>query len=241
MRSVITFQSHSDHRRNPFLLLLAGLVFLSFPCRAQLPELKTPQVTPSSPEAAALSRYIKYPVNLSNSLVSIPLYEITDGDIRVPIVLSYHASGLKPNMRSACHSQEKRNEMSKSENQKNSISLKFYPTGVIDDVRYSISVINDSLIVKNYFPININDKREYITQLSNNQINKIDTLISAIKIQYRNTDISEDTWGITLIINNRVVYEVGDFSFKLPPDEVKNLINYLVSLSAIKIDLYGFS
>ena len=141
----------------------------------------------------------------------------------------------------SCHSQEKRNEMSKSENQKNSISLKFYPTGAIDDVRYSISVINDSLIVKNYFPININDKREYVTQLSNNQINKIDTLISAIKIQYRNTDIFEDTWGITLIINNRVVYEVGDFSFKLPPNEVKNLINYLVSLSAIKIDLYGFS
>ena len=75
--------------------------------------------------------------------------------------------------------------------------------------------------MKNYFPININDKREYVTQLSNNQINKIDTLISAIKIQYRNIDIFEDTWGITLIINNRVVYEVGNFSFKLPPNEVK--------------------
>ncbi len=141
----------------------------------------------------------------------------------------------------SCHSQEKRNEMSKSENQKNSISLKFYPTGVIDDVRYSISVISDSLIVKNYFPININDKREYAAQLSNNQINKIDTLVSAIKMQYRNTDIFEDTWGITLIINNQVIYEVGDFSFELPPNEVKNLINYLVSLSAIKIELYGFS
>jgi len=131
--------------------------------------------------------------------------------------------------------------MSKSEKPKNSISLKFYPAGVIDNVRYSISVISDSLIVKNYFPININDKREYVTQLSNNQINKIDTLISAIKMQYRNTDVFEDTWGITLIINNQVVYEVGDFSFEQPPNEVINLINYLVSLSAIKVDLYGFS
>ena len=131
--------------------------------------------------------------------------------------------------------------MSKSEKQNNSIILKFYPTGVIDDVRYSISVISDSLIVKNYFPINIKDEREYVALLSNNQINKIDTLVSAIKMQYRNTDIFEGTWGVTLMINNQVVYEVGDFSFKLSPNEVKNLINYLVSLSAIKIDLYGFS
>lgn len=141
----------------------------------------------------------------------------------------------------SCHSQEKRDEMSKSEKQKNSIILEFYPTGVIEDVRYSISVISDSLIVKNYFPINTKDQREYVALLSNNQINKIDTLVSAIKMQYRNTDILEDTWGVTLIINNQVVYEVSDFSFKQPPNEVKNLINYLVSLSAIKIDLYGFS
>lgn len=141
----------------------------------------------------------------------------------------------------SCHSQEKRDEMSKSEKQKNSIILEFYPTGVIEDVRYSISVISDSLIVKNYFPINTKDQREYVALLSNNQINKIDTLVSAIKMQYRNTDTLEDTWGVTLMINNQVVYEVSDFSFKLPPNEVKNLINYLVSLSAIKIDLYGFS
>lgn len=141
----------------------------------------------------------------------------------------------------SCHSQDKRNAMSKSENQKETISLIFYPSGVIDDVRYSISVISDSLIVKNYFPININDKREYAVQLSNNQINEIDTLVSAIKMQYRNIGVFEDTWGITLIINNQVVYEVGDFSFNIPPNEVKNLINYLIRLSAIKIELYGFS
>lgn len=140
-----------------------------------------------------------------------------------------------------CHSQEKRDEMSKSEKQKNTIILKFYPTGVIDDIRYSLSVINDSLIIKNYFPTNSKDKREYIALLSNNQINKIDTLVSAIKMQYRKTDISEDTWGVTLMINNKVIYEVGDFSFELPPYEVKNLINYLVDLSEIKIDLYAFS
>ena len=70
---------------------------------AQLPELSAPKVLPESPQAASQARYIDCPVDLSNGLVeiSIPLYEITDGDLRVPITLSYHASGLRPNMRSS--------------------------------------------------------------------------------------------------------------------------------------------
>jgi YD repeat-containing protein len=49
-----------------------------------------------------MTKYINFPVDLSNGLVkiSIPLYEIVDGDIKIPISLNYHASGLKPNMRS---------------------------------------------------------------------------------------------------------------------------------------------
>jgi hypothetical protein len=131
--------------------------------------------------------------------------------------------------------------MSELEKKDISISLKFYSTGVIDDVRYSIYVINDSLIAKNYFTRNINDKREYTDKLSTAQINKINELVSAIKIQYQELDILEDAWGVTLVINNHIVYEVSDFSFELPPDEIKSLIDYLVSLSSIKIDLCGFS
>ncbi|MGK6353201.1 hypothetical protein [Parapedobacter sp. DT-150] len=60
------------------------------------------QVIPPSPTAGELAKYITYPVDLSNGLVkiSIPLYEIVDGDIRIPITLNYHASGLKANIRS---------------------------------------------------------------------------------------------------------------------------------------------
>ena len=89
--------------------------------------------------------------------------------------------------------------------------------------------------------MSISDEVVYITLLTDSQTNKITRLISAIKTQYLNTENFEDAWGVTLIINNRIVYEVGDFSFELPPNEVKNLIKYLVDLSAIKIDLYGFS
>ena len=85
----------------PIIAVLLALV--SLPLHAQLPELERPNVIPPAPEASKLATYISYPVNLSNGLVqtSIPLYEIVDGDIRIPITLSYHASGLKPNMRSS--------------------------------------------------------------------------------------------------------------------------------------------
>lgn len=140
----------------------------------------------------------------------------------------------------SCHLQENRREINNLKKQ-NSIILKFYPTGVVNDVRYSISVIGDSFVVKNSSPINISENKEYVALLSKDQVNKIDTLVSSIKLQYRDTVISEDTWGVTLLINNQVFYEVRDFSFKRQPEEVKNLINYLVGLSAIKIELYGFS
>ena len=140
----------------------------------------------------------------------------------------------------SCHLQENRREI-KNLKKQNSIILKFYPTGVVNDVRYSISVIGDSFVVKNSSPINISENKEYVALLSKDQVNKIDTLVSSIKLQYRDTVISEDTWGVTLLINNQIFYEVGDFSFKRQPEEVKNLINYLVGLSAIKIELYGFS
>lgn len=79
------------------LTLLANLS-----CFAQIPDLSMPKVVPPSPEAVKLAEYINYPDDLCNGLVqiSIPLYEVVDGDIRIPITLNYHASGIKPNQHS---------------------------------------------------------------------------------------------------------------------------------------------
>ncbi|MDR1154257.1 MAG: RHS repeat protein [Bacteroidales bacterium] len=51
----------------------------------------------STPEVASLIKYAEYPVNHYNGLVdiTIPLYEMVCGDLRIPISLSYHASGIK--------------------------------------------------------------------------------------------------------------------------------------------------
>ncbi|MGP1994271.1 RHS repeat protein [Zobellia laminariae] len=68
------------------LLLLANL-------RAQ----ELPNVIPPSPEARAFEKYGNIPVSTYTGVpnIIIPLYTIKQGDITVPISLSYHASGVK--------------------------------------------------------------------------------------------------------------------------------------------------
>ena len=89
--------------KKAILIIVSQLSLVFTQALAQIPELTHSSVIPPSPVASELTKYITYPVDLCNGLVktSIPLYEIVDGDIRIPITLNYHASGLKPNMRSS--------------------------------------------------------------------------------------------------------------------------------------------
>jgi len=52
---------------------------------------------PSSPNAGALNKYLQFPVNLASgsASISIPIYTITAGGIKIPISLSYNTSGIK--------------------------------------------------------------------------------------------------------------------------------------------------
>lgn len=56
-----------------------------------------PEVVPPSPNAAALGKYVETPVSSAAGIpnIGIPLYEIKEGDISVPVSLSYHAGGIK--------------------------------------------------------------------------------------------------------------------------------------------------
>ena len=51
----------------------------------------------NTPATAALKQNIVYPVNYSTGLpeIKIPLYEVKNGDVVLPIYLTYHASGIK--------------------------------------------------------------------------------------------------------------------------------------------------
>lgn len=55
------------------------------------------KVVPASPNAAALGKYGESPVSLYTGIpsISIPVYEINEGRIKLPITLSYHAGGIR--------------------------------------------------------------------------------------------------------------------------------------------------
>ena len=54
-------------------------------------------VLPPSPEASALAKYADVPINLYTGapLITIPLYDVRERDLQVPVFLSYHGSGHK--------------------------------------------------------------------------------------------------------------------------------------------------
>lgn len=62
-------------------------------------QVSLPTVIPPSPQSQAFQRYGEIPVNYNIGIpdISIPLYTIKSGDVEIPVVLRYYASGIKPN------------------------------------------------------------------------------------------------------------------------------------------------
>jgi len=62
-----------------------------------------PKVVPPSPVAQSMMKYIDYPVNYSSGLpvIDVPIYTIQGKELTLPISLSYHSSGFKPNEKDA--------------------------------------------------------------------------------------------------------------------------------------------
>jgi len=79
-------------------ILFIALLFVSALGYAQENNNVTnPQIAPLSPNVAALTQYVDYPVSHYAGLpnISIPLYEIKCDGVTIPLTLSYHASGIQ--------------------------------------------------------------------------------------------------------------------------------------------------
>jgi hypothetical protein len=75
----------------------ALLLLVCFNSKAQNGNYNLRNVVPPSATAASLGKYGEIPVGLYTGIpnISIPLYEIKDGPLNVPISLSYHAGGIR--------------------------------------------------------------------------------------------------------------------------------------------------
>src|SRR4051812_31972766 len=92
MKSFQNFSTGPFRRIAISCLLLAGGSFNGY-------SQDLPKVIQPSPEAAALFRFMDYPMDYSTGLpqISIPLYEVKSGELSVPISISNHASGRRVN------------------------------------------------------------------------------------------------------------------------------------------------
>lgn len=83
-----------NHQKIILLILMSlpGIVSLA---QSMSPGMKALSV--SSPEAAALMKFVETPVSYFNGIpdVSIPLHEINEKGMNVPVTLKYHSNGLK--------------------------------------------------------------------------------------------------------------------------------------------------
>ncbi len=72
--------------------------FLTIMINSNVASQESPVVIPPSPEAQEFMKYGEYPVDYSTGLptIEIPLYTVKTNQLELPIYLSYHASGIKP-------------------------------------------------------------------------------------------------------------------------------------------------
>ncbi|AFD05319.1 hypothetical protein [Solitalea canadensis] len=77
------------------LLCLLILLYPNLTLKGQDVTGYRPNFLPVSPDASQLFKYIDIPVNLYTGVpnIQVPLYEISENDLKLPIALSYHASG----------------------------------------------------------------------------------------------------------------------------------------------------
>lgn len=84
----------------PLIALLASVEQIGAQMPAVLPPsapFSLPQMAPATPEAASLIKSLQYPVNYAQGKVdiTIPLYEITVGDVTIPLSISYNHKGVR--------------------------------------------------------------------------------------------------------------------------------------------------
>ncbi|HTG55273.1 MAG TPA: hypothetical protein VL943_03310 [Niabella sp.] len=74
-----------------------GSTVLAVGQSSSISNISAPAVIPPSPDAASLMRYVSVPVNHSTGVpeINIALYNVKQGELELPISISYHSGGIK--------------------------------------------------------------------------------------------------------------------------------------------------
>lgn len=97
--SFITFRYTVQKRVIKIILSSILFIAVSTGIKAQTDLITPAPVVPMSPNASSLAIYADYPVSHYTGVpnISVPLHEINIDGFKLPITLSYHASGIKVN------------------------------------------------------------------------------------------------------------------------------------------------
>lgn len=84
-------------KRNLRKWMLLIIVAASMEVQAQQNEKDLPSIIPPSPEMSSLGKFVEQPVSKYTGVpqISIPVYNIRESGIEIPISLNYHSSGIK--------------------------------------------------------------------------------------------------------------------------------------------------
>ena len=116
------------------------------------------------------------------------------------------------------------------------INLDFYASGSDYDPIYSIRVVGDSMTV---MATELHTTKTF--RLSHKQEECLTILVKDMQVTRTEKRYIEDSWGITLRIDDTIIYKTDDFGYENTPKHIRALIAYLVYLSPIEIELREFS
>ncbi len=137
----------------------------------------------------------------------------------------------------SCGTRDNQKNKNGDRNDKLDLEINFYPSSGGLPI-YTIVYSNKTLSVNDF-----NEKTNYTKEIfSTEEQNRIERLASNIvKRSDTSGDIIFDSWRIEVSINGIIYYNEVNAQIDLLPSDIRDLINYLIKDSTVKIDLYGFA
>lgn len=121
------------------------------------------------------------------------------------------------------------------------LQILFYPIDVIEDLRYSFIVKNDSITFINHIDSNLQITTKS-KKINNSQLDKINSNLNKIIYFPPTNNEVTDTWEVKIISKGETIFHKRSFGRgQENGKEVDELIDYILKITNFKIHVYGFT